>query len=160
MNTLSNLNSQLFNINYNGIELKFELFTQDFILEELQNDPMIECKTIEIPNKRGRYKELNIYHNNCDCNYKYYFVYIKFFTYDEKEYGLVGGKTNYKYPDVDFSTEAITIGRSFLYNNKYNWSRKIIVINYKTKDTDITIEEKQALFLEKYIQRKFYLLDS
>lgn len=47
------------------------------------------------------------------------------------------------------------ISRSFLVENKYDWSEKILLI----KKTGITSEE-QAKFLEKFLQQRFNLFDS
>ena len=39
----------------------------------------------------------------------HFFAYIKFFVYEGQKYGLVGGKTNYPYPDISFDYKIPTI---------------------------------------------------
>lgn len=154
--------SDMFVIEYQDLKLDFELFTRDYIEKELEKDKALIVKKIHIPDERGRFSELKKYKK--DSISSYYFAYIKFFVSEKKEYGIVGGKTNYSYPDVDFSTKSDTTARSFI-RGRYEWSRDILVINYKLKDDEVKtedkiIEDKKIKYLEKYIQRKFNLLDS
>ena len=153
-------NSCIFKIKYNEIEFEFELFTKEYILNELKNNILLKCSSIDIPDKRGRFSKLKEYKEKEIEGNKYYFAYIKFFAFDGNEYGIVGGKTNFFYPDIDFSKDLDTIARLFLNSNNYNWSREVVIIINNCNITDKKKEDKQIKYLEKYIQRKFNLLDS
>lgn len=92
----------------------------------------------------------------------HFFSYIKFFEYEGKKYGLVGGKTNYLSPDISFDylgENDNRISRTFLHDRNLEWCKEIIILNhapYLEKD----IDEKHAKFIECYLQRKFNLFDS
>lgn len=99
--------SKKFDITYNSMTLEFEFYTKEFIqkkLEELKEDKKISSfRCVNIPDKRTRFSEIKKEYTDEQGNEKYHFFsYIKFFEYDEKEYGLVGGKTNYPSPDIAF----------------------------------------------------------
>ena len=92
-----------------------------------------------------------------------FFTYIKFFIEIEtnKTYGLIGGKTNYNSPDISLHDEEENerrFGRLFMKSNKdkYKMSNMILVVHHKTKDED----SMQAVFIERYVQRKYNLFDS
>lgn len=159
---------EVFSVEYHNKSLNFEFYNINYIKKVLGNqEKNLIWREINIPNiKRGVFKELKTYHENTDKHY-YYFAYIKFFVFEGQEYGLVGGKTNYNNPDIDFSIDGSTMARSFLNNNKYEWSRKIIVVNYSedknidySEEDNKAEEDKQIKFLERYLQRQFNLLDS
>ena len=100
------------------------------------------------------------------CKIRYlliYSTYIKFFIEIEtnKTYGLIGGKTNYNSPDISLHDEEENerrFGRLFMKSNKdkYKMSNMILVVHHKTKDED----SMQAVFIERYVQRKYNLFDS
>lgn len=75
---------------------------------------------ITIPNDMGTYclgKFLQEKCGNEKCEKYHFFSYIKFFDYNGKQYGLVGGKTNYPLPDILFgylSKNDNRISRTFL----------------------------------------------
>ena len=106
MDKLSNQESRSFEITYYDLKLKFELFSIDCIFNKLkifEQDKIISSvHRLQIPhNKRFRsFKEIYIDVNNKERYH--FFAYIKFFVYEGQKYGLVGGKTNYPYPDISF----------------------------------------------------------
>ncbi len=155
----------IFEIEYYDMKLKFEWYTKNFILaklDELKEDGIISSvKTIVIPNQRGAFKNLKNYYNEEQEGKRYFFAYIKLFKWDNKEYGIVGGKTNYRNPDINFDKETQSIARTFLRNNKCEWSREIIVVNYIDENFgDKKKADRQVRFLECFLQRQFNLLDS
>lgn len=157
--------SKIFKIERCGIKLEFELFTKQFItkkLEELESANLISSiKCIAIPNERCPFAKLENYYNVEQRNKRYYYAYIKFFIYKGKKYGLVGGKSNYVYPDINFDIRDNTIARTFLRSNHYDWCREIIIVNVNEENLKKgKREEDQVLFLEIFLQRKFNLFDS
>lgn len=152
-----------FKVTYHGLTLEFEFFTKSFILkklQELESEKIISSvRCINIPNEKGPFKKLKKYYEDEQKNRRYYFAYIKFFEYEDNQYGLVGGKTNYNYPDIDFTKDSDTIARTFLNENKYDWCRDIVLVNYN-KENYKNQENKQVVFLERFLQRKFNLFDS
>lgn len=165
MKRILNNERNTFTIEYHSMKLDFEFFTKSFILEELkkfENDKIISSvKPIKIPNKKCPFTELINYYNSEQKDKRYFFAYIKFFEFNGKEYGLVGGKTNYIYRDINFDKDSDTIARTFLRNKKYEWSREIVIVNCKEENFKNKWEaDKQVRFLERFLQRKFNLLDS
>lgn len=155
--------SRIFDVLYNGLKLKFELFTIDYIYAELkkQSDDFESIHRITIPDaKLGEFLR-DIYIDGEGKKY-HFFSYIKFFEYEGQKYGLVGGKTNYPRPDIAFDyleKNDNRISRTFLNSKQLQWSREIIILNHmpgleKNKD------DKQAKFIECFVQRKFNLFDS
>nr|DAR33989.1 MAG TPA: hypothetical protein [Caudoviricetes sp.] len=162
-------NSDYFDIIINGLTLKFELFTYDYILQKLKDCKGIESVVpLEIP-KVKPFSELKKIYLDEEGNEKYhFFAYIKFFEREDGEFfGIVGGKTNYPQPDIAFDIlnkkskkQDNRISRIFLdMNAKFSYSRKVLIINHNQK-LDIKSDNQQALFLETYVQRMFNLLDS
>lgn len=159
--------SEKFDITYNSMTLEFEFYTKEFIqkkLEELKEDKKISSfRCVNIPDKRDRFSEIKKEYIDEQGNEKYHFFsYIKFFEYNEKEYGLVGGKTNYPSPDITFDyfrKKDNRIARNFLNDNKLKWSRKVIIVNHDPF-LDRKKDERQALFLECFLQREFNLFNS
>lgn len=162
-------NSKIFNVAYNGLELEFELFRSEYIYAELiqmQQKNLIESVyEILIPSDMGKYSLGKYLQAKCDnekCMKYYFFSYIKFFDYNGLQYGLVGGKTNYRRPDVlfDFLGENDNrISRTFLADKGLQWSKKIIILNHASKLIYLE-DEKQSKFIECFVQRKFNLFDS
>ena len=162
-------NSDYFDIIINGLTLKFELFTYDYILQKLKDCKGIESVVpLEIPEVKP-FSELKEIYLDEEGNERYhFFAYIKFFEREDGElFGIVGGKTNYPQPDIAFDIlnkkskkQDNRISRIFLdMNVKFSYSRKVLIINHKQK-LDIKSDNQQALFLETYVQRMFNLLDS
>ena len=162
-------NSDYFDIIINGLTLKFELFTYDYILQKLKDCKGIESVVpLEIPEVKP-FSELKKIYLDEEGNEKYhFFAYIKFFEREDGElFGIVGGKTNYPQPDIAFDIlnkksqkQDNRISRIFLdMNAKFSYSRKVLIINHNQK-LDIKSDNQQALFLETYVQRLFNLLDS
>lgn len=159
-------NSEFFTVNYQGINLEFEFFNIDYIFNQLTKlkkaGKFQSVDKIKLPN-RGKARVIRE-----TCSEKITendsFTYIKFFTCNGVSYGLVGGKTNYRYPDVSFDLLSgkndNRIARHFLNSNeKYSWADEIIVINHKCSEQGEN-DRLQAIFVEKYVQRMFNLLDS
>lgn len=162
-------NSDYFDIIINGLTLKFELFTYDYILQKLKDCKEIESVVpLEIPEVKP-FSEMKKIYLDEEGNEKYhFFAYIKFFEREDGElFGIVGGKTNYPQPDIAFDIlnkkskkQDNRISRIFLdMNAKFSYSRKVLIINHNQK-LDIKSDNQQALFLETYVQRMFNLLDS
>ena len=156
-------NSKIFKIPYKGMELEFQLFTIEYIHSELNKiiDNFESIYEITIPERCIKKHLLDIYVNGEREKY-HYFAYIKFFEYEGKEYGLVGGKTNYPRPDISFDYLGIQdnrISRVFLKDKDLKWSRKIIIINHAAS-LERNDDDKQARFIECFVQRKFNLFDS
>lgn len=152
--------------------LELELFSKDYIITELNS--LMEKKSIKtLPAMPIHYRsltvdgntqnELNeIYKNKGQC----FFAYIKFFEWENPNthqttlYGLVGGKTNHRNPDFTFdkndsNTVKTKIARFFLNYYKLEWSKDIIIVHHETD-----FSERQAFFLETFLQRRFHLFDS
>lgn len=154
-----------FEFTYYGLTLEFELFTKSFILKklkELESAKIIPpAKCISIPKVKCPFAELKKYYKDEQKDKRYFFAYIKFFEYKEEKYGLVGGKTNYIYPDINFDKSSATIARTFLKMNEYDWCREVVIVNYNAENIkEKTQADKQAKFLERFLQRQFNLLDS
>lgn len=88
--------------------------------------------------------------------------YIKFLNVNGDKYGLVGGKTNYTSPDLDFSKDygnsLTSFARKFLSDKDLNWDDTIIIIEHiptNNKESD----NEMALFIECFLQREFNLFD-
>lgn len=92
-----------------------------------------------------------------------FFAYIKFLKADGCKYGLVGGKTNYTYPDLDFSTDygnsKTSFARKFLEENNLNWDDTIIIVEHISADNK-DHDQEMALFIECFLQREFNLFNS
>ena len=91
-----------------------------------------------------------------------FFAYIKFLNVNGDKYGLVGGKTNYTSPDLDFSRDygnsLTSFARKFLSDKDLNWDDTIIIIEHiptNNKESD----NEMALFIECFLQREFNLFD-
>lgn len=159
--------SKKFNVMYNDLNLEFIFYNKEFILSKLKeyegSKSISSVRCVYIPEMRNRYSELKNEYIDIQGKEKYhFFAYIKFFEYDGEKYGLVGGKTNYRQPDITFDyLEKIDnrIARTFLNANNLNWSREIIVVNH-SQFAKRDVDEKQALFLECFLQREFNLFNS
>lgn len=150
------MENKIFDAKIAGLTLPFKFYTFDSIKDDLKKvfedrvkeyDMSIYRKWSQI--RRGKVAETK------------FFTYIKFFIDKEtkKPYGLIGGKTNYDNPDIrlyDVKENEHRFGRLFIKNGKYEMSNKILVVHHKLADED----NKQALFIEKYVQRKYNLFDS
>lgn len=151
--TINNINDKL--------KLPFELFNIDLIksrLEELKKDGNIIDNFYildEATKKKIRGKK---YKNNAR-----FFSFIKFLNVNGVKYGLVGGKTNYTYPDLDFSKDygnsKTSFARKFLRKNDLNWDDTIIIVEHIPANNEKD-DEEMALFIECFLQREFNLFDS
>ena len=92
-----------------------------------------------------------------------FFAYIKFCNVNGDKYGLVGGKTNYTSPDLDFSknyeNSSTSFARKYLSNNNLDWDKTVIIIEHiPTHDKES--DDEMALFIECFLQREFNLFES
>lgn len=165
MEPLLDKESRTFEIDYYGLKLKFELFSIDYICDKLkllEQEQIISIERLQIP-KRKPFSSFKKIYTDADGKEKYhFFAYIKFFVCEGNKYGLVGGKTNYPYPDISFDYEekGKRIARTLLYAEKFQWSDEIIIVNHKPFLDNREKDEKQAIFLERFLQRQFNLFDS
>lgn len=155
--------SAIFNVLYKKLELEFELFTIEYICSELekQKDCFESIHRIMIPERNMAKCFREIYMDGEKEKY-HFFSYIKFFEYKGLKYGLVGGKTNYSRPDISFDylgKKDNRISRTFLDNNHLRWSREVIIINH-TPYLERHVDEKQTIFIECFLQRRFNLFNS
>lgn len=164
-------NSEIFKVTYKGLTLEFELYTKEYILAELKKyfKPVdkfeVPVDEFKVPDNMGVYrfgKRLQKSFKNKECKNYHFFTYIKFFEYEGKEYGIVGGKTNYPLPDISFDELGENdnrISRTFLKVNNLKWSTNVIIINHAAhlKYED---DNYQSEFIECFVQRKFNLFDS
>lgn len=163
MEVFFNKKSKIFEITYYGLKLEFELFSIEYIedkLKALKQDQIIfSAERLQIPNLKT-FHSLTKDYIGVDGNEKYhFFAYIKFFIFDGQKFGLVGGKTNYPYPDISFDYKK-GVARTFLNDNKLRWSDEIIIVNHEPSLDDRIKDNQQAIFLEKFLQRQFNLFDS
>ena len=154
--------SEIFKIKKSGLELDFEFFTLNYIKTELEEIGYLSVREVQVdpPSKPRNPKRFAKLRNRDNTNK--YFTYIKFFEKDGEKYGIVGGKTNYFTPDIDYdcSEENETrLSRCFLAENKLKYSHTILVIDHN-KCSNYIEDEAQSLFIETYIQRLFNLLNS
>lgn len=163
-----NEKSRIFEINYYDLSLKFELFSIDYIFDELiklEHNNVCSINRLTIPEKKPfqSFKEIYYEANNDEEKY-HYFAYIKFFKFEEQPYGLVGGKTNYPHPDIRFDSrnnkDDKRISRIFLEKNNLEWHNEIIIVNHEAFLNDRKKDNQQALYLESFLQRKFNLFNS
>lgn len=169
MNNKKTLNSKLFTINYYGLNINIELFTKEYIyskLKEYERENYFNIDNImSIPSTKPFKNFKTKYIDRNQNEIYHFFTYIKFFKdLDGQEYGLVGGKTNYYDPDIRFdyidNEKDHRFARHFLYNNKLQWSKNIIIINHNKYLNNREKDEQQALFLEYFVQRQFNLFKS
>ena len=154
-----------FTISCYGIELPFEWYSMEYILKELGNSKLyfknvvkMEKATNEKIKKYYKENEENLGENNR------FFIYIKFFNVNGKNYGIVAGKTNYTNPDLLFDSrngeKDNRYARIFLNNlSGAEWSETIVIVNHESSASEYA-DNQAALFIECYLQRKFNLLDS
>ena len=134
-------NYKINNIN-DKLKLPFELFSIDVIksrLEELKKEDNPISNFYELDKETKKKIRENGY-----------------------KYGLVGGKTNYTSPDLDFSKDygnsLTSFARKFLSDKDLNWDDTIIIIEHiptNNKESD----NEMALFIECFLQREFNLFD-
>lgn len=162
-------NKKIFNVTYNFLTLPFELFDIDYIFDDLSK--LVDEKVISSvyrfvdPQKKidSSFKKLYLTENDSPKEKFHFFAYIKFFKCETGIYGLVGGKTNYPNPDVLFDylddKNDNRIARTFLEDNKYEWHNEILIINHEPF-LDRALDNRQALYLESFLQRKYNLFNS
>lgn len=154
--------SEIFEIEKNGLKLDFKFFTLNYIKTELEKIDCLSIREVKVnpprkPRDSKRFAELRERNNE-----NKYFTYIKFFENGGEAYGIVGGKTNYLTPDIDYgcAEEGETrLSRCFLAKNNLKYSHTILVIDH-VSDLNETEDEAQSLFVETYVQRMFNLLNS
>ena len=161
--------SRFFEVIYSDLNLEFELFEIDYIVDKLQllkkRKIISSFERIEVPQNKIERSLKSFYIDEKLQKEKYhYFAYIKFFEYNNKFYGLVGGKTNYPVPDVSLdylqdNNKDNRIARAFLKHIDAKWHNEIIIVNHKPL-LDKEKDERQALFIECFLQRQFNLFNS
>ena len=154
-----------FSIKHCGSKLPFEFFSLEYILSELEKHKELFGSIVKIENAtRASIKKYYEENKNSLGENTRFFAYIKFFTYDGKDYGLVGGKTNYGNLDLSFdylnsNKKDNRFARIFLKQENLKWSNTIVIVNHKEtlqKEND----NKEALFIECFLQRRFNLFNS
>lgn len=156
-----------FSIKYCGLQLPFEFFSLEYILTELEKHKELFGPFIEIKNAtRANIKEYRKENKDDLGENTRFFAYIKFFTHNGKNYGLVGGKTNYDNPDLSFDylnlnekKEDNRFARIFLKKENLEWSNTIVIVNHKASSQEEN-DNKEALFVECFLQRTFNLFNS
>lgn len=156
--------TEKFNISIHGVELPFELYSIDYILEVLDNNNDLFGVVQRIENaSKSKIKHFYKENKNELKENTRHFAYIKFFKYKGKCYGIVGGKTNYTNPDLSFDeikgNTDNRYSRNFLQNKGLKWDETIIIVNHKPLDSE-EADKKGALFVECYLQRMFNLFES
>ena len=158
-------NATEFSIEYCGLELPFEFFSSEYNLSELEKFKELFGSFVKIENAtKASIKKYYEENKKTLGENTRFFAYIKFFTYDGRDYGLVGGKTNYSNPDLSFdylnsNKKDNRFARIFLKQESLEWSNTIVIVNHKTipqKEND----NKEALFIECFLQRRFNLFNS
>lgn len=152
-------NYKINNIN-DKLKLPFELFSIDVIknrLEELKKEDNPISNFYELDKATKKKIRNNGYQDNAR-----FFAYIKFLNVNGDKYGIVGGKTNYTSPDLDFSKDygnsLTSFARKFLSHKDLNWDDTIIIVEHiptNNKESD----NEMALFIELFLQREFNLFD-
>ena len=152
--TISGINDKL--------KLPFELFSIDIIVSRLEklkgadNNPISNFYRLDEATRSKIRK--HTYQENAR-----FFAYIKFCNVNGDKYGLVGGKTNYTSPDLDFSknyeNSSTSFARKYLSNNNLDWDKTVIIIEHiPTHDKES--DDEMALFIECFLQREFNLFES
>lgn len=158
-----------FNISCNGIVLPFELYSKDYILDELNKNKDLFGRVIEMKNAtkaeiRKYYRE---HYDELSENSRH-FAYIKFCKYKEEKkdktlYGIVGGKTNYTNPDLIFDMKKDKNdkrhARNFFQEENMEWDNTIIIVNHRPSNSE-DADKQEALFTECFLQRIFNLFVS
>lgn len=153
-----------FNISCYGTELPFELYSIDYIWEKINKSKELFGMIIKME-KATKTKIKQFYdENNKDLGKNSrYFAYIKFCNYNGECYGIVGGKTNYTSPDLNFDMKRDKkdnrYSRNFLHTEGINWDETILIVNHKPAVSE-EADEQEALFVECYLQRIFNLFES
>ena len=150
------MESKVFDVEAAGLTLPYKFYTFDSIQDDLKKIFGDQVKQYDM----SIYKKWSQIRQDKNDETKY-FTYIKFFIDIEtnKTYGLIGGKTNYNCPDISLYDEEENehrFGRLFMKNDKYKMSNVILVVHHKKVDED----SMQAIFIERYVQRKYNLFDS
>lgn len=156
-------NSRIFLFSYDDLKLQFELYTKKHIENELKKLNGITVDTIAVIPRKTPANLRKIYLDSYGDEKYHFFAYIKFFLYENEKYGIVGGKTNYPSYDICFDKLADEkdnrIARMFLKQNDLEWDNEVLIINHAEKK-ERRVDELQAIFIERYLQRKFNLFDS
>ena len=155
---------KIFNVSCNGIQLPFELYSIDYILDELDKNKELFGSVKKIENAtKAKIKQFYGERNVTQDEHVRYFAYIKFFNYKGECYGIVGGKTNYIYPDLNFDMKKDEkdnrYARNFLHIKGINWDETIIIVNHRPSNSE-EADKQEALFIECYLQRLFNLFAS
>ena len=150
------MESKVFDVKAAGLTLPYKFYTFDSIQDDLKKIFGDQVKQYDM----SIYKKWSQIRQDKDDETKF-FTYVKFFIDSEtnKTYGLIGGKTNYNSPDISLYDEEENerrFGRLFVKSGNYKMSNMILVVHHKTANED----SMQAIFIERYIQRKYNLFDN
>lgn len=153
-----------FYVSCHGTELPLELYSLDYIWDKLNKNKNLFGMLVKMESAtKAKIKQLYNGNSNELGKNTRYFAYIKFFKHNRESYGIVGGKTNYTNPDLNFDMKKAKndnrYSRNFLHTKGLNWDETIIIVNHKPTDSE-EADEKEALFVECYLQRIFNLFES
>lgn len=156
-----------FSVKCYNLQLPFEFFTLEYILSELEKRKELLSSFVKIENStKAKIKKYYKENKKSLGENTRFFAYIKFFTYDGKDYGLVGGKTNYTNPDLSFDHLNSNkekgdnrFARIFLKQENLEWSNTIVIVNHKASSQEEN-DNKEALFVECFLQSRFNLFNS
>lgn len=153
------MNSYKINDINDKLKLPFKLFSIDVIksrLEQLKDADNLISNFYELDKATKKKIREKSYQDNAR-----FFAYIKFLNVSGDKYGLVGGKTNYTSPDLEFTKDyknsKTSFAKKFLSYNDLNWDDTIIIIEHIS--TNKESDEEMALFIECFLQREFNLFD-
>lgn len=157
------INSKLFSFICDDLKFQLELYTKEYIENELKKINGITVDSVEIIPYKTPERLRKIYLDDDKHEKYHFFAYIKFFSFNNEKYGIVGGKTNYPSYDICFDKLADNndnrIARIFLNSNNLEWDNEVLIINH-AMGKDRKTDELQSIFIERYLQRKFNLFDS
>ena len=159
-------NTKEFQFTFSNEKLPCELFSIEYIWNELKNNTELFGPIQKIENATRALKKILWRTRWIAKSFASFCVHkILLWFWRKKSYGLVGGKSNYTYPDLNFDVlnDKLKVdnryARNFLKEKGFNWDETIIIVNHKPSKSEV--EDKQAaLFLECYLQRRFNLFDS
>lgn len=152
-------NYKINNVN-DKLKLPFNLFSIDEIrsrLVELKEADNLISDFYELDKATKKKIREKGYQENAR-----FFAYIKFLNINGDKYGLVGGKTNFTYPDLDFSKDygnsKTSFARKLLSYQDLSWDDTIIIVEHIPTNSKKS-DDEMALFIEYFLQREFNLFD-
>lgn len=154
------MDRKIFEFTIDGLTYYFEFFSMEYIKNAL--DALgLDYFVLDL-NKAYRKALKDIAFEDEEKEKYHFLTFIRFFEENDVQYGIVGGKTTYLYPDVHPGKEMECekrYSRLFVRENNRRWHDKVIVINH-SENLERAVDESHSLFTECFIQRKFNLFDS